>query len=89
MVENELKTKSLRRGLCEIDGKIFVVESGTNESLHDFAQALVDIGVHNAIYLVGSTAIGWSCDLNGNCVQLGMWDKRLYQNMSFIVWEKE
>lgn len=86
LVENELKTKSIRRGLCELEGKIVVVETETTESLHDFAQALVDIGTQNAIYLVGSSAIGWACDTEGNGTKMGLWDSRAFRNVNFIVW---
>ena len=86
LVENELKNKSIRRGLCEIDGLIAVVATQSTESLHDFAQALVDIGVSNAIYLVGSSAQGWSMDAEGNGTKMGLWDERPYRNISFIVW---
>lgn len=86
LVENELKSKSIRRGLCELEGRIVVVETETPESLHDFAQALVDIGTQNAIYLVGSTAIGWACDTEGNGTKMGLWDNRAFRNVNFIVW---
>lgn len=86
LVENELKSKSIRRGLCELEGRIVVVETETTESLHDFAQALVDIGTQNAIYLVGSTAIGWACDTEGNGTKMGLWDNRAFRNVNFIVW---
>ena len=89
LVENELKNKSIRRALCEIDGHIAVVESQTTESLHDFAQALVDAGVQDAIYLVGSTAMGWCVDTDGNETKRGLWDERVYKNVSFIVWSLE
>jgi len=88
LVENELKNKSIRRSLCEIDGHIAVVATQSTESLHDFAQALVDIGVSNAIYLVGSSAQGWSMDAEGNGTKMGLWDERPYKNISFIVWPK-
>ena len=88
LVENELKNKSIRRALCDIDEHIVVVESQTTESLHDFAQALVDIGTANAIYLVGSNAMGWSMDAEGNGTKMGLWDPRKIKNISFIVWPK-
>ena len=88
LVENELKNKSIRRALCEIDEHIVVVESQTTESLHDFAQALVDIGTANAVYLVGSNAMGWSMDAEGNGTKMGLWDPRKIKNISFIVWPK-
>lgn len=88
LVENELKSQSTRRGLCELEGRVVVVETFTPESLHDFAQALVDIGVSNAIYLVGSTAIGWHRTMDGKGVASGLWEPRVYKNVSFIVWSK-
>ena len=88
LVENELKSQSTRRGLCELEGKVVVVETYTPESLHDFSQALVDIGTTNAIYLVGSAAIGWHRNFDGVGVASGQWEPRVYKNVSFIVWSK-
>lgn len=89
LVENELKTKSVRRALCEVEGCVIVAETITRESMHDFAQALVDIGVANAIYLTGSTSIGWYMDINGTAThtQEGDWQTQIYKNVSFIVWQ--
>lgn len=88
LVESELKSKAIRRALCDLDDHIVVVESQTIESMHDFAQALVDIGTSNAIYLVGSNAMGWSMDAEGNGTKMGLWDPRKIKNISFIVWSK-
>ena len=55
LVENEPKGKSIRKALCDRNGEIMIVMSQTPESFHDFAQALVDMKVDNAIYTVGST----------------------------------
>ena len=89
LVESELKNKSIRRSLCELEGKIVVVESQSLESMHDFSQALVDVGVTYAIYLVGSSAMGWSMDVEGNGTKMGLWDARAFKNVSFIVWPKQ
>lgn len=88
LVENELKNKSIRRALCEINAHIVVVETQSVESMHDFSQALVDLGAQNAIYLVGSSAMGWSMDIHGNGTKMGLWDPRKIKNISFIVWGK-
>lgn len=88
LVENELKNKSIRRALCEINAHIVVVETQSMESMHDFSQALVDLGSQNAIYLVGSSAMGWSMDIHGNGTKMGLWDPRKIKNISFIVWGK-
>lgn len=88
LVENELKNKSIRRALCEINAHIVVVETQSVESMHDFSQALVDLGAQNAIYLIGSSAMGWSMDIHGNGTKMGLWDPRKIKNISFIVWGK-
>lgn len=88
LVENELKNKSIRRALCEINAHIVVVETQSVESMHDFSQALVDLGAQNAIYLVGSSAMGWAMDIHGNGTKMGLWDPRKIKNISFIVWGK-
>ncbi len=88
LVENELKSKAIRRALCELEGHVVVVETQSIESMHDFAQALVDIGTSNAIYLVGSSAMGWAMDAAGNGTKMGLWDPRKIKNISFIVWTK-
>ena len=64
-VANEPKNKSVRRAICERNGEIFMVESLTKESFHDFTQALIDLGVDNAVNLAGSEAYGWAIDRSG------------------------
>ena len=71
LVENELKGKAVRRALCDRNGEIFTVETLSVESFHDFAQALVDLGVDNAIYLVGANAYGWATDADGQRHEFG------------------
>lgn len=71
LVENELKGKAVRRALCDRGGEIFTVETLSIESFHDFAQALVDLGVDNAIYLVGANAFGWATDADGQRHEFG------------------
>lgn len=62
MVENKPKGKAHRHALCELDGKIVVVSSIDRESFHDFAQALADLGIENAISLTGGLAWGFCRD---------------------------
>lgn len=88
LVENEPKNKSIRRALCDRNGEIMVVESQSKESLHDFAQALVDLEMSNAIYLVGSSSYGWATDTNGNRVEFGVNNSRLPKNTNFIIWRR-
>ena len=86
LVENELKNKSMRKALCQRMGQFFITVSQTSESFHDFAQALVDLGVENAISLVGSQyAYGWFIDAKGEQEMFGE-DVHKYKNENYILW---
>ena len=87
LVENELKGKSIRRALCDRSGEIFVVGTVSTESFHDFSQALVDLGVDYAIYLVGSNSYGWAVDAEGQRHAFGNPDppKKKWKNISYLV----
>ncbi len=63
--ENKPKGKALRRAICQQGSQIFMVHSVNRESFHDFAQALVDLGCTQAIYLVGSDSYGWCVNPKG------------------------
>ena len=89
LVENELKNKSIRKALCSRGDEVFIVVTETNESLHDFAQALVDLGCENAISLVGSRyAYGWAVDRDGTTSFFGE-DVHKYKNENYILWRKQ
>lgn len=90
MVENKPKNKAVRHALCELEGRVVVVSSLDNESFHDFAQSLVDLGVQNAISLVGADAYGffrtretgfssWGTDVH-------RWKDA--ENVNFVLWRK-
>ncbi|MBR1803861.1 MAG: hypothetical protein IJ775_03015 [Muribaculaceae bacterium] len=90
IVENNIKNKALRRALALIDGRIVVVTTGSSESLHDFAQALVDIGAETAINLVGGKLYSGWVQATDTIVQP---DDHLVhtptpQNINYIVWTK-
>ena len=87
LVENEPKGKAIRKAICDRSGEIIVVMSITPESFHDFAQALVDFGVDNAIYLVGSTAAyGWAVDADGVRHEFGNPDaSKKWKNTNYLV----
>lgn len=86
IVENKPKNKSVRKALAEIGGKACVVSSVDRITFHDFSQALVDIGVRNAIYLVGGDSLFSYKDENGNRVLRGRSYRRFSKNVNFIVW---
>lgn len=86
LVENEPKGKSIRKALCDRNGEIMLVMTQTPESFHDFAQALVDMKIDNAIYTVGSTSYGYFRDKFDHFEQI--YEKRRggYKYENFIVW---
>lgn len=87
LVENNPKNKSIRRALAVRTDKTLMVESRSPESFHDFAQALIDIGVSDAIYLVGSNiTFGWYYDKEHNRTEFGVEQEELPDNTSYIVW---
>ena len=86
LVENEPKGKSIRKALCDRNGEIMVVMSKTPESFHDFAQALVDMKVDNAIYLVGSVSFGYFRDIYDQLSIIYNKHRYGYQYENFIVW---
>lgn len=90
MVENKPKNKTLRHALCEYDGTIVTVSSMEKESLHDFAQALADLGVQNAIYLIGADAYGFCRTQSDDTTETTTWGARktgkTFEKVNFIVW---
>ncbi|RHJ41278.1 hypothetical protein [Bacteroides eggerthii] len=54
--ENRLKGKAIRRALAKQDDDLYIIESINRESLYDFSEALADIGITDALYLVGGDA---------------------------------
>lgn len=90
MVENKPKNKALRHALCELDGQIVTVSSLDKESFHDFAQAVADLGVQNAIALTGGDAYGFRRNQKNGFQPWGgdvkMW-KHL-EHVNFIVWRE-
>lgn len=88
MVENKPKNKALRHALCELNGQIVVVSSLDKESFHDFAQALADLGVQNALALIGGQSYGFRRDSEHGFQSWGgdvkMWKKE--PEVNFVVW---
>ena len=87
--ESELKTQSIRRALCDVDEHICVIETREKAGMHDFAVLLADLDINNAIYLIGSDAMGIVSDLNGNREQIGKFVDRPFKYINFIFWTKQ
>ncbi len=88
IIENKPKGKALRKALAELHGRICVITTRNRLSFHDFSQALVDLGVRNAIYLVGAESCGFYIDENGNRTTLGQKPRSDQENVNYIVWKQ-
>lgn len=86
VIENKPKNKSQRKALAELNGNIVVIMCEDRLSFHDFSQALVDMGVTNAIYLVGSSAYGFAKDADGHKIEFGKPVENAHPNTNYIVW---
>lgn len=88
MQENKPKGKSVRHALCEKDGIIMAISTISRESFHDFAQALSDFGVQQAIYLTGGNAYGF-CRTETETFSWGERSKydEYMDAVNFIVWK--
>lgn len=87
VVENKPKGKSVRRGICDRQGEIFMAETVDEVSFHDFSQALVDLGVNQAVYIVGSNSYGWAVDKDGNRHEFGKLPQQpVPANTTYLVW---
>ncbi|MBQ0086782.1 MAG: hypothetical protein KBS72_03740 [Bacteroidales bacterium] len=87
LVENEPKNKSIRKAICDRGGEIIIVMSQNPESFHDFAQALVDFRVDNAVYLVGSDSYGFYRDKYDHFVQICEKRRGGYKYENYIEWK--
>lgn len=86
---NKLKGKSVRRALAdrENDNSIYIVVSRGRESMHDFSEALADLGFSNAIYLPGGDS--FSFYRNDEALEyLGTSKEYICPNSNFIVFRK-
>lgn len=86
LVENKPKGRAIRKALAELDGRFCIIATREPHTFHDFSQALIDLGVRNAIYLVGSSSSGVYKDENGNRFSIGKAPEKPDENINFIVW---
>jgi len=89
LTENVPKGKAVRKAICDRHGEIMIIFTETPESFHDFSQALIDMGVTNAVYLVGSEySYGFCRDKEGLFTAFAErpWSRKKYEN--YIVWKE-
>lgn len=87
IVENKPAGKALRKALAEINGTIVVILSQERMTFDRFSRCLLDMGVSNAIYLVGSTAYGFARDSDGNKIEFGTYNNNPGANVNYIYWK--
>ena len=81
------KGKAIRRALCYYQEDIVVIESTDRESMHDFAQALLDLGVQESIALVGSVSLPLYVNEEGQRITNELSHREEVQE-TYIVWRK-
>ncbi|MCM1042086.1 MAG: hypothetical protein NC396_06630 [Bacteroides sp.] len=86
VVENKPKGRTYRKALVEQNGIHSVVLSKDRLTFDEFSQVLVQLGVNNAIYLVGASAYGFAKDADGHRFTFGQPDAEAYGNTNYIVW---
>lgn len=86
---SELRSQSIRRALCDVNKHIVVIETQVRASMHDFSQLLTDIGVDNAIYLIGGDSYGVYVDLQEKTHRVGTLNAIPYKYTNYIYWSKE
>lgn len=87
LIRNNPKNRSIRRALAVRDERVIIVESKEKESFYNFSQALIDIGVSDAIYLVGGDAFGWYHDKKHVRQEFGKELTDIPENISYIIWK--
>lgn len=87
--ENQLKGKALRRAIAQQGTDIFIIESCQRESLYDFSEAIADLGVTNAIYLVGGDAYGAYRDEKNQLHAFGSPNRKEHPYVNFIVFRQK
>ncbi len=85
VVENAPYPKSTHKALVEIDNEMAVVISDDNLSFDEFSEALIKLGVDNAIRIVGGESFVSYRTADGETVAQGRRESP-YENASYIVW---
>ncbi len=86
LVENKQKGYALRRALAELNNQTVVILSNDRMTLNDFSKNLVDLGVTNAIYLVGGMGYGFAIGPDGSKTEFGTRIAHSYPNTNYLVW---
>lgn len=85
------KGKAYRRAICQSDSSTFIVIARSKESFHDFAQALADMKVDNAISLLGGECVsGWAVGKDDSVLEIGTAPASFPEKcVNYIVWKSK
>lgn len=85
VVENAQYAKAAHKALAQIDNEMAIVISSDNLSFDEFSEALIKLGVDNAIRIVGGESYVAYRTAEGETVTLGKRESP-YENVNYIVW---
>lgn len=84
------RNRTICRALCERAGEFIVVESLTTERFTDFANALAQLDIDNAITLMcSSMSVRWAIDKQGRRYETGAMEQEFPEVVNFIVWRSK
>ena len=87
VIENKPKNLSQRKALALLNEEVVVVLSHDKLAFNDFSQTLVDLGVQQAIYLIGSNAYLKARLQDGHIYEFGVRVTNGYTNTNYIYWQ--
>ena len=87
VIENKPKNLSQRKALALLNEEVVVVLSHDKLAFNDFSQTLVDLGVRQAIYLIGSNAYLKARLQDGHIYEFGVRVTNGYTNTNYIYWQ--
>ena len=87
MQPSNVKGKSIRRALAQNEDGLYIVMTEERESVHNFSEALVDMGMKNAISLVGGNQAYMYWRQDEECWESD--DLEKVDNRNFIVFRRK
>ena len=87
MQPSNVKGKSIRRALAQNEDGLYIVMTEERESIHNFSEALVDMGMKNAISLVGGNQAYMYWMQDDECWESDELEK--VDNRNFIVFRRK
>ena len=87
VIENKPKNLSQRKALAILNDEVVIVLSEERLSFSEFSQALVGLGIKNAIYLTGSAAYLKAKLEDGQIYEFGKRAPNCPPNTNYIYWQ--